>query len=272
MSPPSPPHRLELPPSPIKSKQNGIGHFHSISLRSPADQPVVLSFDGINGSGSVGVPTVGEGSEKSPVEGNSQNQLVRIIKLKWIYPKCSHPVKINDSPTAKFSRWRPLARSTGHLLASRRFLLALVALLTLLALLLVLSLVLVIISGGAQRQQPAEEDAAFLNKDSNWRDSCERNCSAKCTNFQANYSSELFRFDVPPLLLISMDGFRADYLIRKITPAVSRIMQVGKLAIKCKMPSSVEQVRSTCCPHTRPKHSPIIILLWLDFTQSRMAS
>ena len=76
MSPPSPQLRLELPPSPVETKQNGIGHFHSISLRSPADQPVVLSFDGVNGS-VVGVPTGESCGGKSPDEGNSQNQLVR---------------------------------------------------------------------------------------------------------------------------------------------------------------------------------------------------
>lgn len=35
---------------------------------------------------------------------------------------------------------------------------------------------------------------------------------------------------MPPLLVISMDGFRADYLSRELTPAVSRILNCGSRA------------------------------------------
>lgn len=35
------------------------------------------------------------------------------------------------------------------------------------------------------------------------------------------------RFDVPPLLLISLDGFRVEYLQRDLTPAISRVLNCG---------------------------------------------
>ena len=59
------------------------------------------------------------------------------------------------------------------------------------------------------------EDAAFLNMYVGWRDNCNRKCQAKIP------------FNVPPLLLISLDGFRADYLERELTPAISRILSCG---------------------------------------------
>uniref|UniRef100_A0AC34G8K5 Uncharacterized protein n=1 Tax=Panagrolaimus sp. ES5 TaxID=591445 RepID=A0AC34G8K5_9BILA len=35
------------------------------------------------------------------------------------------------------------------------------------------------------------------------------------------------KYDVPPLILISLDGFRADYLERNITPAIQRLINCG---------------------------------------------
>lgn len=43
-------------------------------------------------------------------------------------------------------------------------------------------------------------------------------------------STWLSRFKVPPLLLISLDGFRADFLQRNITPAIQRLMNCGTSA------------------------------------------
>ncbi|CAD5231544.1 unnamed protein product [Bursaphelenchus xylophilus] len=60
------------------------------------------------------------------------------------------------------------------------------------------------------------EDAAFLNQDIHWQHTCEPKCSGK--------------FDVPPLLLISLDGFRVEYLTRQLTPAISKILQCGSNA------------------------------------------
>ncbi|KAI1702946.1 type I phosphodiesterase / nucleotide pyrophosphatase domain-containing protein [Ditylenchus destructor] len=94
---------------------------------------------------------------------------------------------------------------------SRRFLLSLVIFLFLFA--SVSFVLLVIVTVKRSRQV---EDAAFLNQHISWRDKCERKCAGN--------------FDVPPLLLISMDGFRADYLNRELTPAVSRILNCGSRA------------------------------------------
>uniref|UniRef100_A0AC35G4H9 Uncharacterized protein n=1 Tax=Panagrolaimus sp. PS1159 TaxID=55785 RepID=A0AC35G4H9_9BILA len=53
----------------------------------------------------------------------------------------------------------------------------------------------------------------YYNKHGEWRDTCQKVCSAK--------------YDVPPLILISLDGFRADYLERNITPAIQRLINCG---------------------------------------------
>lgn len=34
-------------------------------------------------------------------------------------------------------------------------------------------------------------------------------------------------FSTPPLLLVSMDGFRADYLTRNLTPTIQKLSQCG---------------------------------------------
>lgn len=57
------------------------------------------------------------------------------------------------------------------------------------------------------------EDTAFLNQDVTWQRTCEPRCSKS--------------FDVPPLLLISLDGFRVEYLQRDLTPAISQVLQCG---------------------------------------------
>ncbi|KHN78351.1 Ectonucleotide pyrophosphatase/phosphodiesterase C27A7.1 [Toxocara canis] len=61
------------------------------------------------------------------------------------------------------------------------------------------------------------DDETFLNKDRHWQSGkCEWRCSAN--------------FTVPPLLLISMDGFQAGYLERELTPAIARIYECGSHA------------------------------------------
>ncbi|KAI6241991.1 Ectonucleotide pyrophosphatase/phosphodiesterase C27A7.1 [Aphelenchoides fujianensis] len=57
------------------------------------------------------------------------------------------------------------------------------------------------------------EDASFLNADQSWQSTCTPRCTAN--------------FDVPPLLLISLDGFRVEYLRRDITPAINRVYNCG---------------------------------------------
>uniref|UniRef100_A0A914I5I5 Ectonucleotide pyrophosphatase/phosphodiesterase family member 3 n=1 Tax=Globodera rostochiensis TaxID=31243 RepID=A0A914I5I5_GLORO len=191
-----------------------ISEFHTVSLRSPAVLPVVLSLVQNDGQQQTTTPMLDNGLEmpagdvllgcetkndelpvaKTP-EGNSNAQLIAL-------PQVSVPT----------SKWPPTPL-TARLLSSHRFLLALVFLLSAVAIILIVSLAVVIALNNAQLQQTPEEDAAFLNKDISWRSNCERKCNAK--------------FDVPPLLLISMDGFRADFLQRGKTEAVSRISQCG---------------------------------------------
>uniref|UniRef100_A0A183CEN1 V-SNARE coiled-coil homology domain-containing protein n=1 Tax=Globodera pallida TaxID=36090 RepID=A0A183CEN1_GLOPA len=192
-----------------------ISEYHTVSLRCPAVPPVVLSLLQNDGQQQTTTPMLGNGLEmpaygdglldcetkndelpaaKTP-EGNSNTQLIAL-------PQVSVPT----------SKWPPTPL-TARLLSSHRFLLALVFLLSAVAIILIVSLAVVIAVNNAQLQQTPEEDAAFLNKDISWRSSCERKCNAK--------------FDVPPLLLISMDGFRADFLQRGKTEAVSRISQCG---------------------------------------------
>uniref|UniRef100_A0A7E4UNB3 NUC domain-containing protein n=1 Tax=Panagrellus redivivus TaxID=6233 RepID=A0A7E4UNB3_PANRE len=57
------------------------------------------------------------------------------------------------------------------------------------------------------------DEVSFYYSDGKWRDSCEKQCTSK--------------FESPPLLLISLDGFRNDYLLRNLTPAVQRLMSCG---------------------------------------------
>ncbi|KAI6199800.1 Ectonucleotide pyrophosphatase/phosphodiesterase C27A7.1 [Aphelenchoides besseyi] len=57
------------------------------------------------------------------------------------------------------------------------------------------------------------ENPEWLNADQSWQSSCEPRCTAN--------------FDVPPLLLISLDGFRVEYLNRDITSAISRVYNCG---------------------------------------------
>ncbi|KAL3097395.1 hypothetical protein niasHS_003843 [Heterodera schachtii] len=138
----------------------------------------------------------GLAEEKMP-EGSSKAQLVALPQVSAVPPS---------------SKWPPLPLSV-RLLSSHRFLLALVFLLSVLAIVLVVCLAIVVVVSSAQWHQINEEDAAFLNREISWRSNCERKCNAK--------------FDVPPLILISMDGFRADFLQRGKTEAVSRIIQCG---------------------------------------------
>uniref|UniRef100_A0A915P6W0 Uncharacterized protein n=1 Tax=Meloidogyne floridensis TaxID=298350 RepID=A0A915P6W0_9BILA len=123
-------------------------------------------------------------------------------------------------------------------LASRRFLLCLVALLSILAILLIISLVFVLLS---VRWPNGEEndDVDFLNKHSSWQYSCDHKCNAN--------------FSVPPLLIISMDGFRADYLKRGITHSVSRILECG---------SSAQYMLPSFPSKTFPNHFTIVTGLY----------
>lgn len=205
----------------MELQQNGAQQqqFHSISLRSAVNKPIVLSFVGPS-NGSIGV---------GPAAGDSKCELIGVTtradpsRHKWFGCCC---------PSAACS---PLSR----LLRSRRFLRIMVALLSVLALLLIISLVWMIVISNEQRQQ-LEEDAEFLNKDSSWRSNgCQRKCNAN--------------FDVPPLLLISMDGFRADYLLRNKSHAVSRILQCG---------SSAQYMLPSYPSKTFPNHFTIVTGLY----------
>uniref|UniRef100_A0A915CKP6 Uncharacterized protein n=1 Tax=Ditylenchus dipsaci TaxID=166011 RepID=A0A915CKP6_9BILA len=86
---------------------------------------------------------------------------------------------------------------------------------------------------------PLSHYAAFLNQHISWRDKCERKCAGS--------------FDVPPLLLISLDGFRADYLDRELTPAVSRILNCG---------SQSEYLMPSYPSKTFPNHFTIVTGLY----------
>ena len=37
----------------------------------------------------------------------------------------------------------------------------------------------------------------------------------------------MYIFSSPPLLLVSLDGFRAEYLTRNLTPTISKLSQCG---------------------------------------------
>ncbi|CAK5084221.1 unnamed protein product [Meloidogyne enterolobii] len=209
----------------VKNKNSNGGNFHSISLRSPANQPVVLSFEGNYYNNN---DTNGDVSTKLRVEENRKNSEERKSKDVIFIPQ----TKINEMPRSWFSNFcqRPLA--------SRRFLLCLVALLSLLAILLIISLVFVLLS---VRWPNGEEndDVDFLNKHSSWQYSCDHKCNAN--------------FSVPPLLIISMDGFRADYLKRGITHSVSRILECG---------SSAQYMLPSFPSKTFPNHFTIVTGLY----------
>nr|CAD2172541.1 unnamed protein product [Meloidogyne enterolobii] len=187
----------------VKNKNSNGGNFHSISLRSPANQPVVLSFEGNYYNND----TNGDVATKLRVEENRKNSSEE-RKSKDV---------VNFYPSNKNQRNAKVLvfKFCQRPLASRRFLLCLVALLSILAILLIISLVFVLLS---VRWPNGEEndDVDFLNKHSSWQYSCDHKCNAN--------------FSVPPLLIISMDGFRADYLKRGITHSVSRILECGSSA------------------------------------------
>ncbi|CAK5071199.1 unnamed protein product [Meloidogyne enterolobii] len=209
----------------VKNKNSNGGNFHSISLRSPANQPVVLSFEGNYYNNN---DTNGDVATKLRVEENRKNSEERKSKDVIYIPQ----TKINEMPRSWISNFcqRPLA--------SRRFLLCLVALLSLLAILLIISLVFVLLS---VRWPNGEEndDVDFLNKHSSWQYSCDHKCNAN--------------FSVPPLLIISMDGFRADYLKRGITHSVSRILECG---------SSAQYMLPSFPSKTFPNHFTIVTGLY----------
>ncbi|KAL3107170.1 hypothetical protein niasHT_011889 [Heterodera trifolii] len=94
-----------------------------------------------------------------------------------------------------------------------------VFLLSVLAIVLVVCLAIVVVVSSAQWHQINEEDAAFLTGKSAGDQTVSENAMPS--------EGRQKRFDVPPLILISMDGFRADFLQRGKTEAVSRIIQCG---------------------------------------------
>ena len=63
------------------------------------------------------------------------------------------------------------------------------------------------------------------------------------------YALFLCRFEEPPLLLVSMDGFRADYLQRGLTPHLQRLNDCGVHA---------PYMRATFPTRTFPNHYTII--------------
>lgn len=164
-----------------KNLSSNGGNFHSISLRSPANQPIVLSFEGNyndnneNVSTKLNVDEARKNSEETKIKDAVRNLIFkdnRVSYLKFFPQIYKNSIKSNKSSSTWLSNFcqRPLA--------SRRFLLFLVLLLSILAILLIISLIFVLLS---VRWPNGEEkdDVDFLNKYSSWQYSCEHKCNAK---------------------------------------------------------------------------------------------
>jgi len=59
----------------------------------------------------------------------------------------------------------------------------------------------------------------------------------------------MFRVTAPPLIVLSMDGFRADYLLRNLTPTLLHLSQCG---------SSAPYMRSTFPTVTFTNHYSLV--------------
>ena len=63
-----------------------------------------------------------------------------------------------------------------------------------------------------------------------------------------------FRFDKPPLIIVSLDGFRADYMKRKLTPVLDKIGRCGVWT---------DRMRSVFPTKTFPNHFSIVTVSFL---------
>lgn len=64
-----------------------------------------------------------------------------------------------------------------------------------------------------------------------------------------------FRFDKPPLIIVSLDGFRADYMKRNLTPVLDKI---GRCGVR------TDRMRSIFPTKTFPNHFSIVTVSFLS--------
>ena len=66
---------------------------------------------------------------------------------------------------------------------------------------------------------------------------------------QRHFECFFFRFDKPPLIVVSLDGFRADYIKRNLTPVLDKI---GRCGVR------TDRMRSVFPTKTFPNHFSIV--------------
>lgn len=74
--------------------------------------------------------------------------------------------------------------------------------------------------------------------------------------FHVNLLKDYYIFSYRPTLLISLDGFRADYLLRNMTPTISRLSKCGVHA---------PYMRSVYPTKTFPNHYSIVTVSFFDW-------
>ena len=82
-------------------------------------------------------------------------------------------------------------------------------------------------------------------------------CGYESCSFYWKMSFEcmvFFRFDKPPLIIVSLDGFRADYMKRNLTPVLDKI---GRCGVR------TDRMRSIFPTKTFPNHFSIVTVSFL---------